>query len=221
MKKPMVLICILFISLSLIQAQDSSGQISVITVLASSNVPEQKIEALRGIEKMLNDDPVGEDEKALLNILSGLASEGTTNLIVDKGVVLNDFPSIRLEAVRLMGASGSPEAMNMLVSVLRNEHDLIIISEASLAASRLKGVSWTPLVPYFQRILKLQKQIYRNDQLIQDILVSISQIADRDETILEDPKILEGIVFIAEAELGFSKKTVALAQELKERKLKQ
>jgi len=221
MKKLILLVCILFLSFSMIQAQDLAGRISIITALASSSVPEQKTEALRGIEKLLNEDPAGEDVRTLLNILAGLASEGTTNLKVDQGTVLNDFPAIRLEAVRLLGNTGSPEAMSILVSVLRNEHDLIIISEASLAASRLETASWKTLTPYFQRILKLQKDVYRNDQLIQDVLISIRNIADRDESILSDPKILEGIVFIAEEELGFSKKTVALADEMKKRKLKE
>jgi len=220
MKKNTIAAVLLLISVLLLPAQDLSGRISIIKTMASSNVPEQKMEALHGIEKMLNEDPAGEEVKDLLNILSGLAAEGTTNLRVDQGQVLNDYPAIRLEAVRLMGLTRSPDAMNMLVTVLRNEKDIAILSEASLAAARLDAGSWKLLVPYYYRILKIQKESYRNDQLMQDVLVSIRIIADRDESILDEPMILEGIVFVAEAELGFSKKTVALADELKKRKLK-
>jgi hypothetical protein len=65
--------------------------------------------------------------------------------------------------------------------------------------------------------LKIQKQIYQNNQLIQDVLTAIGIIADRDETYLNDPIILEGIIYVAESELGLSKKTRNLAIDLSTR----
>jgi hypothetical protein len=220
MKKFIFIICIQVLTLSLIQAQDTSKRISIISLLASSDVPEQKLEALSSsIENILNESSMGEDEVAILNILSNLSSEGITNIKRSNGIIQNDFPAVRLEAVRLLGKTESPDAMNILVRVLKNDNNLTVISEASLAAASLESASWTALVPYYFRIIKLQKQAYRNDQLIQDVLTAIRIIADRDESILNDAKIMEGIVFIAEENLGLSKKTVSLADELKARKI--
>ncbi|MBF9014046.1 MULTISPECIES: hypothetical protein [unclassified Oceanispirochaeta] len=219
MKKIVFILCIQVLTLSMIQAQDSSKRISIISSLASSDVPEQKVEALRSIENILNESSMGEDEAAILNILSNLSSEGITNVKRSKGVIQNDFPAIRLEAVRLLGKTESPDAMKILVGVLKNDNNLTVISEASLTAAGLESASWAALVPYYFRIIKLQKEAYRNNQLIQDVLTAIRIIADRDESILNDPKIMEGIVFIAEENQGLSKRTVSLADELKTRKL--
>lgn len=219
MKKFIFILCIQVLTLSLIQAQDSSKRISIISSLASSDVPEQKVEALKSIENILNESSMGEDEVAILNILSNLSSEGITNIKRSKGIVQNDFPAIRLEAVRLLGKTESPDAMKILVGVLKNDNNLTVISEASLTAAGLESASWAALVPYYFRIIKLQKEAYRNNQLIQDVLTAIRIIADRDESILNDAKIMEGIVFIAEENQGLSKKTVSLADELKARKI--
>ncbi|MDA3956860.1 hypothetical protein [Oceanispirochaeta sp.] len=205
------------LSLSSLMAQDVSIRVSVIQSMADSAVPEQKMEALRSIEKILDENSMGSEEDNIINILSSLSSEGITNLSLDMGHILNDLPRIRLEAVRLLGKTGSPKAMNPLAKVVRYDDNITVLSVASLTAARLESADWSPLTPYFYQILKIQKQIYQNNQLIQDVLTAIGIIADRDETFLNDPIILEGIIYVAESELGLSKKTRNLAIDLSTR----
>ena len=194
---------------------EESSRSRVISTLSDADGIDQKWEALGSIESILEKGSAGEDMPDLIHILGDLSAEGTTRVKLDRGVVLNDFPRVRLEAVRLLGETGRPEALSPLIAVLRNDNNMTVLSEAVLASAGLEQADWKPLAPYFYQILKLKKESYYQDQLIRDVLESIRIIYERDETILQNEMVLEGIVFVAESELGFTRDTRELALKLK------
>jgi hypothetical protein len=212
MKKLYSVFCLLMLSVTLLGA---SNRTKVIEAMADAEGEEQKWEALSSIESILEDGSAGEDMPELIRILGNLSAEGTTRVRMDGGFVTNDYPRIRLEAVRLLGLTESPEALGPLIAVLRNDMDFDVLSLAALTSAGLVQADWNSLVPYYFQILKMKKEVYRQERLIRDVLRSIRIIYDRDETILQNGKIIEGILFIAETELGFSRETREQALNLK------
>lgn len=212
MKKLFSVFCLLMLFLSLLSA---SNRTKVIEAMADAQGEDQKWEALSSIEGILEGGNAGEDMPELIRILGNLSAEGTTRVLLDGGTVLNDFPRIRLEAVRLLGLTESGDALGPLTAVLRNDTDFDVLSSAALTSAGLEQADWKPLVPHYFQILKMKKDVYHHDRLIRDVLRGIRIISERDGTILQNDKIIEGILFVAETELGFSRETREMALNLK------
>jgi len=66
----------------------------------------------------------------VFDILMALAFEGTVITKRDDGIIVCNFPNVRLEAVRLIGELKIIEARMALIEVLRHENDMLIIHEA-------------------------------------------------------------------------------------------
>ena len=111
-------------------------EIQLIRSQAVSDNRSNKLESLTIIREMLEDGRVSANENAILTVLDSLSAEGVRKLLRSDGRVSNNFPEVRRQAVYLLGDIGGARAQNILYSVLRDEPETMVLSEAVLALGR-------------------------------------------------------------------------------------
>jgi HEAT repeat protein len=108
---------------------DDNVDITILLESAKQFTKEQKLIALLYIEDMLERNNSDYTISVMHEVLKYLSFEGPVNIaIADK--MQNDFPDIRLKAVKLLGQLGTIEAKTALLEVLKYENDILVRIEA-------------------------------------------------------------------------------------------
>jgi len=205
-------LAVLLFSALLIHSQENRA--AVIRSLAESGDQDQKAAALRNINDLMKDNALSGDEEEYVRILSYLSGEGVTNIKTEHGAVINDFPAVRRDAVLLLGELGGPAARSALISVMRYDHDPYVLAEAAFALAKTGPDDEGKMISVFYLTLAGKKAVYDNDRVVQAVIRAIETISAATPSILEDPRIVEGLIFAAKPQLGYSRETRNLAEEL-------
>ena len=64
----------------------------------------------------------------LIDVLQQLAFEGTVSTI-NADNIINDFPDVRLEAVKILGQHNIIEVKRTFIEILKFENDLLVLHE--------------------------------------------------------------------------------------------
>ncbi|MEW5817929.1 MAG: PQQ-binding-like beta-propeller repeat protein, partial [Spirochaetota bacterium] len=107
--------------------------------LADSPKLEDKRDFLQEIIDRIKRGGLKTSEPYVVDILSGLITEGLLNPVRRNGKVINNFPEIRREACRLLGQCGNLTSISYLLNVLRYEYDSTVLAAAVQAIGRLKS----------------------------------------------------------------------------------
>lgn len=99
----------------------------VILGLASSNEYENKLYALKMVEKQVAN---GNTSKEIMQALTQLAGEGLTTKSYTSGKIINNFPDIRRSACLILGKVKTDESKNFLVQVVLAENEPMVIGAA-------------------------------------------------------------------------------------------
>lgn len=213
--KTKILLFLYFIlSTVLTSATENTFALSIIRTMAESSDPNLKVEAVYSLEdKLLNAELNSEDEDEILQILTHLASEGIINIKYDSFRIDNDHVQVRNEAVRVLGLTGNPAALDSLVTVLLNEPLTHVLSTAVMSCGQL-GMFHKKIGAVFFMILTGKKEAYRSDTLVYNTLLAIRMIKKSDDSLMVSGDMREGVIHVAKRESGFIRKTRKLAEEI-------
>lgn len=215
--KPKILFCsilLFLISAVLLTATENTFALSIIRTMAESSDPNLKVEAVFSLEDKLNKGELNsEDEDEILEILTLLASEGIINIKYDSLRIDNNHDHVRNEAVRVLGLTGNPGAVDSLVTVILNEPMTHVLSTAVISCGQL-GIANKKIGAAFYLILTGKKEAYRSDMLVYNTLLAIKMIKTSDDSMMISGTIREGVIHVADMESGFIRKTRKLAEEI-------
>lgn len=121
----------------------------VITELANSDSYDNKLVAIKEIEKIVNE---GRATPAITTALDNLAREGTLTQQRTNGRVTNNYPDIRRQACDLLGQIKTEESKNALVTVALNDNEPTVAAAAIRALGEVglnnnnevvSSIAWT------------------------------------------------------------------------------
>ena len=121
-----------------------SGGIEAFPVLKeelAAGTRERKRKILDTVERRLSSASPMPHKKAYLSVLEELAGEAVLEPEYRRNTIVNDYPEIRSEAVRLLGIYGDTASAGMLRSVLANEWDAAVTLACVVALGRLGGLA--------------------------------------------------------------------------------
>jgi len=179
---------------------------------AESSDRDFKLSALEKIAGMVENGSAS-DNTQITDILGYLAGESVSNISRERNYVLNDYPEVRRESVRLLGLIGSKKAVYELGRVLIHDPEPMVSSEAILAIASID------IEDRASRDRLISKAIHRQTALTKDNLFASTSLRAVETIIQRDgnkvtPLILAEIVRMAEAQSGYNPAVRKQASEL-------
>jgi len=175
----------------------------ILKSVAESPDRETKSRVLADIAEIL--DKGEEIDPEIVAILGNLAGESVTNVVMEQGYITNDFPEVRMQAVRILSQIGTEEAAIALRSVLLNDPEPMVVSEAVLALSKMEDIedkkSRNQLLA---ASMYLQTALSKDNNAAYTFLESVEIVARREGGI-HDLMIFEEVAKIADARQGYSR----------------
>jgi len=180
----------------------SQVKVKIIKSEADSVDRDMKLIALQDIEKMINDGEVKSEDREVVGILSSLGSEGISNQVIEQGAVVNNFPMIRKEAVRLLGEVGGDSARESLINVLLTDNEPMVLAEAVVAISKVglddQGVAMAVLAD----AMRSQTALNKDNNFANAYVLAIENIAGGEQGI-DDARVFEELTKIADPRSGY------------------
>lgn len=107
---------------------------------AFSEDREMKLLVLDNISKMVDEGRVSQKDTQYVFMLEYLAMEGISRTVRDGGVglrILNAYPDVRRQACNLLGRIGGETAANALLTVLVQDNEYMVKSEAAYGLGQI------------------------------------------------------------------------------------
>ena len=163
---------------------------------------DAKARVLSTLGGMQQDNLLGPDDEPGIDLISFLATESYDFQIRRNGRVINDFPMIRAEAVRLLGAVGGPAATVTLQRVLRYEADAYVLSQAVTAVAQAATEPSPELLTTLTTLVNRMNAVGRPDNaLAMSVINAVEDLHER-STGIDDPDIFRALISIAQG--GYS-----------------
>ncbi|MDR0643302.1 MAG: hypothetical protein LBG05_00110 [Treponema sp.] len=115
----------------------SSDYVNIILIREQSRTPDRnvKMSALSLIEETL-DGEYGKDAE-ILSALEFLSFEGVINKERRNGVIVNNYPDVRLRAMKSLGNFGGDGAKRILIHALKSETETMVLTETVRAMTKI------------------------------------------------------------------------------------
>jgi len=190
------------------------GDIKTMMIKAEAESSDRgfKLSALETIAGMVENGSAS-DNAQIMDILGYLASESVSNIARERGYVLNDYPEVRRESVRLLGLIGSKRAAYELERVLLHDPEPMVSSEAILAIASIDIEDRVSRDRLISKAIHRQTVLTKDNLFASTFLRAVEMIIQRDGNRIT-PSILAEIVRIAEARSGYSRAVRKQASEL-------
>lgn len=111
-------------------------EMQILSSQARSTDRESKLTALETVRKMYESGDL-QAAPETFDIISLLATEGTSNQVRQAGRVINNYPVVRKEAAALLGDIGGPQAQNVLLVMVREDPEPMVLAEAVYALGKI------------------------------------------------------------------------------------
>ena len=181
----------------------SAVKTQIIKTEAESPDRDMKMVALTDIRQMI-DDGSANGNPEIVKVLGKLAGEGVTNVVRERGHVINDFPEVRREAARILGEMGTPEAARELNTILLTDPEPMVMSEAILAISNIQVDDTNSRNRSMAAAIYRQTAVNKDNNFAYTYLQAVENIANREGGI-SDPMIFEEVAKIADARQGYNR----------------
>jgi hypothetical protein len=111
-------------------------EMQILSSQARSTDRENKLVALETVRKMYESGDL-QAAPETFDIITMLATEGTSNQVRQAGRVINNYPVVRREAAALLGDIGGPRAQNVLLVMVREDPEPMVLAEAIYALGKI------------------------------------------------------------------------------------
>ncbi|MFO8063784.1 MAG: HEAT repeat domain-containing protein [Spirochaetia bacterium] len=216
MNKRSILMCVLIMLVAVVgfaQSEDAEGEtgsqtieelylsqdveLQIIRGQALSNNRDTKLLALQNIRQMIEDGSLSRDNSGMFTLLQSLASEGTSRQVRSNGGVINNYPDIRRQAAQLLGEVGGSQAKDVLISVLQDDPEPMVLSEAVYALGKIGDNEDNRTVEQIVRVLQVENASESpDDNLAYASLLALEKIAESQGG-LSDPDAINIILEVA------------------------
>ncbi len=172
-------------------------ELQIIRGQALANDREMKLLALQTIRQVVEEGSLTEDNPGLFTVLESLATEGTARQVRSNGAVINNFPDIRRQATQLLGEVGGPRAREALFSVLDNDPETMVLSEAVYALGVIGDNEENRTIRRITRVVHRQNAAESPDNnLAYASLLAIEKLAEAQGG-LSDPEAIDALLEVA------------------------
>ncbi len=197
----------------------SQVKVKIIKAEAESIDRDMKLIALQDIEEMVSDGQISGDDRQMIGILSSLGTEGISNQVIEQGAVINDFPMVRKEAVRILGDVGGDYARDALVTVLLSEPEPMVLSEAVVALSKVGADEQGIVLAVISDAMRSQTALNKDNNFANAFILAIDNLAQNNNGV-DDLRVFEELTKIADPRSGYitvvRKKAFELLKSLQE-----
>ena len=111
-------------------------ELQILASQARSSDRASKLTALETVRKMYESGDL-QAAPETFDIITLLATEGTSNQVRQAGRVINNYPVVRKEAAALLGDVGGPQAQNVLLTMVREDPEPMVLAEAIYALGKI------------------------------------------------------------------------------------
>lgn len=111
-------------------------EMQILASQARSSDRASKLTALETVRKMYESGDL-QAAPETFDIITLLATEGTSNQVRQAGRVINNYPVVRKEAAALLGDVGGPQAQNVLLTMVREDPEPMVLAEAIYALGKI------------------------------------------------------------------------------------
>ncbi|MEE8441665.1 MAG: HEAT repeat domain-containing protein [Spirochaetia bacterium] len=158
---------------------------------------DAKARVLATLGNMNAENRLSPDDGPAMNLISFLATESYDFQVRRGGQIINDFPMIRAEAVRLLGSVGGPTATATLERVLNHEDDAYVLSQAVTAVARAAPESTPGLLRTLTTLVNHMNVVRRPDNAL--AIAVVNAVSDLHERFggIDDPDLFRALLSIA------------------------
>ena len=135
------------------------------------------------------------DTSKAFAVLRALAYSGTINETISGMTVINSYPTIRMEACRLLGELGGAQADEILMRVLANDTEPMVLSEATFQLGRLGTNPKNRVSEAISAAFGRQDALRLDNNLAYASLLAFESIAKKNQGIT-DPSVFDVIARI-------------------------
>jgi hypothetical protein len=180
----------------------SQVKVKIIKAEADSVDRDMKMIAIQDIEKMISDGDVDPDNREMVGILSSLGTEGISNQVIEQGAVVNNFPMVRKEAVRLLGEVGGEFARESLITVLLTDNEPMVLAEAVVAMSKVGADDNGVAMAVLADAMRSQTALNKDNNFANAFILAVENLADNSDGI-DDIRVFEELTKIADPRSGY------------------
>ncbi len=166
---------------------------------AFSGDRDMKLNVLNDLEKQINEGKVGPNDLDVEFILEYLAMEGSTRKVIENKRLVNYFPEVRRRACNLLGKLGGERAKDALLTVLLNDPEPMVKSEAAYALGEIGLNKNGEVVKALLFALNHQDPRKADNNFAYAIILAIEKIAKKNGGI-KDPEAYRALVKIADGQ---------------------
>lgn len=167
---------------------------------------EHKLSAVGRIEELHRRGDLDPLDREIMDILHYAATEGVRHTIVEGGRRIDDFPHVRVRAVRVLGHVGGPYARSTALEVIRYDHEPLVLGEASTALARMRAEADRELTAYLTGLVERIRRAaigqptgaMVDERLALTVLEAVEEL-DRQSWGVQDPALFRAIVALAQA----------------------
>ncbi len=187
---------------------------------AFSGDREMKLNVLKNLEKEISEGKVGSNDLDVEFILEYLAMEGSTRKVIENKRLVNYFPEVRRRACNLLGKLGGERAKDALITVLLNDPEPMVKSEAAYALGEIGLNKNGEVVKALLFALNNQDPRKADNNFAYAVVLAIEKIAKKNGGI-KDPEAYRALVKIADGQSYIRvvrNKAIQVLDELKQYK---
>lgn len=155
-----------------------------------------------------------QDNEEVIDTLDSLGREGTSNVTYKNGIRINNFPTVRRDACRILGEVGGEEAKKSLMNILQQEKNAMVVSEAVYALSKIETEEESQeLMNTIAATMRTQIHTDQDANFASTALLALERISDRHDGI-DNPEVIKLITLLSQPSSGYPRAIRLQAQAL-------
>jgi len=158
---------------------------------------DMKLLALSNIESMMDDGKVAQGDPEVHYILNYLVNEGVGHQVRENNRLINDYPVVRKEAAALMGKLGGENAKTSLLSILHQDAEPMVLSEAVYQLGIIGLNKNNEVSSAIAEAIRQQNVVNPSDNFAYACLLAFQKLASANGG-LQDPNAFRSIIMIAQ-----------------------
>ncbi len=180
------------------------------TMLNALKYAESMVDEARSsnaIETLQNNEEV-------IDTLDSLGREGTSNVTYKNGIRINNFPTVRRDACRILGEVGGEKAKESLMNILRQENNSMVMSEAIYALAKVETEEESQeIMNSIAATMRTQIHTDQDANFASTALLALERISDRHDGI-DNQEVIKLITLLSQPSSGYPRAIRLQAQAL-------
>jgi hypothetical protein len=175
--------------------RQESVELMIIREQSRADSMEMKLIALEYIGDAIERGNTGPEIQSALEYL---ATEGIVNVIRENNRVTNDYPEVRVKAVKHLGDMGTPEAKKLLIRLIRTDKEPMVLQEVVKSLGKTGDDENNEIVQAISGVVDRKHYLNQPDNLLAFFALDAYDKIAKANGSLQDPMVIQTIINIAE-----------------------